>query len=47
MLHDKKMSGGNLPFVLARGIGASYLDRAVSLADVTAFLDAERQRALN
>ena len=42
MLHDKKMSGGNLPFVLAHGIGRSYLDRGVSLAEVTAFLDRER-----
>jgi 3-dehydroquinate synthase len=41
MLHDKKMSGGNLPFVLARGIGQAYLDKSVSLADVTTFLDEE------
>ncbi len=44
MLHDKKMSGGKLPFILARGIGQSYLDRDVSLADVAAFLDAETRR---
>ncbi len=41
MLHDKKMAGGNLPFVLARGIGQAYLDKSVSLADVTAFLNEE------
>ncbi len=41
MLHDKKMSGGQLPFVLTRGIGQTYLDKSVSLADVTAFLDDE------
>ncbi len=41
MLHDKKMAGGQLPFILARGIGQSYLDRAVSLDAVAAFLDAE------
>lgn len=41
MLHDKKMAGGKLPFILARGIGQSYLDKSVSLDDVAAFLDAE------
>jgi 3-dehydroquinate synthase len=40
MLHDKKMDAGTLPFLLARGIGATYLDRKVDLADVAAFLDA-------
>jgi len=39
MLHDKKMSGGTLPFLLARGIGQTYLARDVDLADVAAFLD--------
>ncbi|MBX3594539.1 3-dehydroquinate synthase [Sphingomonas sp.] len=39
MLHDKKMDGGTLPFLLARGIGRTYLDRTVKLADVAAFLD--------
>ena len=41
MLHDKKMAAGTLPFLLARGIGATYLDRSVDLADVERFLDAE------
>jgi 3-dehydroquinate synthase len=41
MLHDKKMSGGKLPFILARGIGQSYLDKTVALEDVERFLDAE------
>jgi 3-dehydroquinate synthase len=41
MLHDKKMSGGTLPFILARGIGEAYVDKSVSLAEVAAFLDAE------
>lgn len=41
MLHDKKMSGGTLPFILARGIGQAYVDKSVSLADVAEFLDAE------
>jgi 3-dehydroquinate synthase len=39
MLHDKKMEGGALPFLLARGVGQTYLDRQVDLASVTAFLD--------
>ena len=40
MLHDKKMDAGKLPFLLARGIGGTYLDTSVNLADVRAFLDA-------
>jgi 3-dehydroquinate synthase len=40
MLHDKKMDAGTLPFLLARGIGATYLDSSVDLADVRTFLDA-------
>jgi len=43
MLHDKKMDAGTLPFVLLRGIGEAFLDKAVSLDDVAAFLDAELQ----
>ena len=39
MRHDKKMDGGTLPFLLARGIGETFLDRSVDLADVAAFLD--------
>ena len=42
MLHDKKMSGGTLPFILTRGIGQAYVDKSVALADVSAFLDSER-----
>jgi len=42
MLHDKKMSAGTLPFLLARGIGATFLSKDVALADVAAFLDEER-----
>lgn len=45
MLHDKKMSGGNLPFLLARGIGQTYMARDVELSDVAAFLDAELDAA--
>ncbi len=39
MLHDKKMAGGTLPFLLARGIGQAYLDKTVDLQEVAAFLD--------
>ena len=42
MLHDKKMSAGTLPFLLARGIGQTYLAKDVDLADVAAFLDESR-----
>lgn len=41
MKHDKKMAAGTLPFLLAKGIGQTYLDKTVDLADVAAFLDAE------
>ena len=39
MRHDKKMDAGTLPFLLARGIGRTFLDKSVQLADVAAFLD--------
>jgi 3-dehydroquinate synthase len=42
MAHDKKMEGGKLPFLLARGIGQTFLAKDVSLADVERFLDGER-----
>ena len=42
MRHDKKMDAGTLPFLLARGIGRAFLDKSVDLADVAAFLEAER-----
>ncbi len=41
MRHDKKMAAGTLPFLLARGIGGTYLDKTVDLTDVAAFLDAQ------
>ena len=44
MAHDKKMEGGRLPFLLARGIGETFLAKDVSLSDVAAFLDEERGR---
>lgn len=42
MAHDKKMSGGRLPFLLARGIGETFLAQDVDLSEVEAFLDEER-----
>lgn len=44
MAHDKKMAGGRLPFLLAHGIGRTFVARDVDLADVAAFLDADRCR---
>ncbi len=41
MLHDKKMSGGVLPFILPRAIGDAVVDRNVTVEDVAAFLDEE------
>ena len=41
MLHDKKMDAGTLPFLLAKGIGRTYMDRAVDLDRVAEFLDAQ------
>ena len=43
MLHDKKMEGSTLPFLLLRGIGEAYLARDVELSDVSAFLDEQLQ----
>ncbi|QTD57105.1 3-dehydroquinate synthase [Parasphingorhabdus cellanae] len=39
MLHDKKMTAGNLPFLLANGIGQTFLADDVELKDVAMFLD--------
>lgn len=41
MGHDKKASGGTVPFLLARGIGQTFLARDVDMADVARFLDEE------
>jgi len=38
MRHDKKGSAGHIPFLLARGIGRTYLDRTVDLTAVERFL---------
>jgi 3-dehydroquinate synthase len=42
MLHDKKKAGGTLPFLLAEGIGQTFLAKDVDLADVAAFLETEK-----
>lgn len=42
MLHDKKMSAGTLPFLLANGIGQTFLADDVDLDDVARFLDGGR-----
>jgi len=42
MRHDKKMDAGTLPFLLARGLGKTFVDHSVDLADVAVFLDEER-----
>jgi len=39
MRHDKKMSGGTLPFILLRGLGQAFVSREVELSDVASFLD--------
>jgi 3-dehydroquinate synthase len=44
MASDKKASGGRVPFILARGIGAAFVDATVELAEVEAFLARELDR---
>ena len=44
MAHDKKASGGRVPFILARGIGAAFVDSSIELVDVVAFLERELGR---
>ena len=39
MRHDKKMTGGTLPFLLLRAIGETFVCHDVDLADVAVFLD--------
>ncbi len=39
MLHDKKMTAGNLPFLLANGVGQTFFATDVDLQDVASFLD--------
>lgn len=39
MMHDKKMSAGKLPFLLARGIGQTFFAQDVNIDEVREFLD--------
>ncbi|HYD11487.1 MAG TPA: 3-dehydroquinate synthase [Allosphingosinicella sp.] len=45
MSHDKKASGGRVPFILARGIGQAFVASDVALDDVADFLDRQRLAA--
>ena len=39
MSHDKKVAGGKLTFILARGIGQAFICRDVAAADLARFLE--------
>jgi 3-dehydroquinate synthetase len=41
MAQDKKVKAGALTFILARGIGRSFIARGVPAGDVAAFLTEE------
>ncbi len=41
MAHDKKREGGDVPLLLAHGIGQTFLARGIDLGEVAAFLDAD------
>jgi 3-dehydroquinate synthetase len=41
MRQDKKIERGRLTFILARGVGESFVAREVDEASVTAFLERE------
>ncbi|MEO1045131.1 MAG: 3-dehydroquinate synthase [Pseudomonadota bacterium] len=42
MAHDKKMTAGQLPFILSHGIGKAFVSSDTSLAIVSDFLDRQR-----
>jgi 3-dehydroquinate synthase len=44
MAQDKKVSAGRLTFILARGIGESFIAPDVPQSDVLGFLAAEMSR---
>ena len=44
MAHDKKASGGRLPFILARGIGKAFVDDTVEIDEVERFLAGQSAR---
>ena len=41
MAHDKKRTDAGLPFILARAIGDAFVDKAVPLDAVRAFLETD------
>jgi 3-dehydroquinate synthetase len=41
MAQDKKVKGGKLALVLARGIGEAFVERDVAMARLSAFLKRE------
>jgi 3-dehydroquinate synthase len=45
MAHDKKVKAGALTFILARGIGQSFIAPGIPVADVRAFLSDESEPA--
>jgi 3-dehydroquinate synthetase len=45
MAQDKKVKRGKLTFILARGIGESFIANDVAPDDVRAFLDSELIRS--
>jgi len=47
MRQDKKVEHGRITFILARGIGESFIARDVEEANVLAFLDQELRTAPN
>jgi 3-dehydroquinate synthase len=46
MAHDKKASGGRLPFILARGIGRAFVDHEVEMEEVARFLAGQSARQM-
>jgi 3-dehydroquinate synthase len=44
MAHDKKASGGRLPFILVHGIGEAFVDDRVEMEEVERFLDGQSAR---
>jgi 3-dehydroquinate synthase len=42
MAHDKKRESGTVPFLLARGIGQTFVDKTVTLAEVADFLESDQ-----
>lgn len=43
MAHDKKMTGGKLPFILSRGIGEAFITSDIAITTVADFLERQRK----